>query len=151
MPKKRTNKTGVKRDDKVAKRTTTSGNKAAKNKTLKTTTKPDNNVASQRQVAFANLPVDETWKTWDMACQDQGGRRKLLSGLWIDFQKQTINERWPGFGINIKQNKKAMKGKKTLKKPMKGKKTLTKAVQKTKTKAMHVTKMKAAIAKLGGA
>ena len=149
MPKKRTNKTGVKRDDKVAKRTTTSGNKAAKNKTLKTTTKPDNNVASQRQVAFANLPVDETWKTWDIRYEDKGGRPKALSGLWIDFNEQTINERWLGFGINIKQNKKAMKGKKTLKKPMKGKKTLTKAVQKTKTKAMHVTKMKAAIAKLG--
>ena len=74
----------------------------------------------------------------------------MLIGLWIDFQKQTINERWLGFGINIKQNKKAMKGKKTLKKPMKGKHTLTKAVQKTKTKAMHVTKMKAAIARLGG-
>ena len=149
MPKKSTNKTGVKRDDKVAKRTTTSGNKAAKNKTLKTTTKPDNNVASQRQVAFANMPVEESWKTWDMAYQDKGGRRKLLSGLWIDFQKQTVNEMWLGFGINMKQNKKAMKGKKTLKKPMKGKKTLTKAVGKTKTKAMHVTKMKAAIAKLG--
>ena len=147
MPKKRTNKTGVKRDDKVAKRTTTSGNKAAKNKTLKTTTKPDNNVASQRQVAFANLPVDETWKTWDMRYEDKGGRPKVLSGLWIDFQKQTVNEMWLGFGIKPNQ----LKGQKKLTNCMKQTKTkaIKGTVKKTVTKPIVVTKMKAAIKGLG--
>ena len=138
MPK--SNKKNVKRTT-VTNKPPNPDNKAA--------TKRGNKVKPGDKVAFVSLPVEESWKTWDMAYQVKGGRRKLLSGLWIDFQKQTVNEMWLGFGIEMKQNKKTMKAKKTLKKPMKGKKTLTKAVEKTKTKPMHVTKMKAAIARLG--
>ena len=111
---------------KVAKRTAKPRNKAAKsttnpgNKVATSTKKPNKKVAkgsatpAKTLIAFGNLPVEESWKTWDMAYQANDGRRKLLSGLWIDFQKQTVNEQWLGFGskpIKIKGLKMLTNGK----------------------------------------
>ena len=131
------------------------GNKAAKNKAHKTTTKPDNNAAKRTgnkvakgttpDIAYANVPVEEAWKTWDMAYQDKDGRRNVLSGLWHDFQKNTINEMWLKFGIKVKKKK----TKATTAKAIKGNDNAMKAVKKTTTNTMNVTKMKAAIARLG--
>ena len=76
---------------------------------------------------LANLPLNVMWKKWETSYEEDG-QRFVLAGIWLDYQKQEVNEKWIVYGTPVKDSGKKKKTKKTMKAAMKTMKAM---------KAMH--------------
>ena len=84
---------------------------------------------------LANLPLNVMWKKWETSYEEDG-QRFVLAGIWLDYQKQELNEKWIVYGV--KNSGKKKKKKTTMKAAMK---TMKAMKQKKNMKAMKQKKV----------